>query len=543
MPEATPFNLPFKEAVDFFRSKGYAISPNSWRDVWQQAHAQSFTVARVTAMDVLVDIREEAQRAFDDGISLGEFKKNLIPTLQRKGWWVPDGEQAIVTMPDGTTRKRLTPWRLETIYRTNLQVAYGTGRWKQIQEVKARRPYLQYKAIMDSRTRDNHAAMHDKVYPVDHPIWDTMTPSNGFNCRCYLKSLTAKQVESRGLPISDKAPDDIQADEGWDYNPGKAGLDAWKPDLKKYAPTARKALKKSLADPPKVPEIQIQKWTPAKTIKEAEAWAKNNLGVQWVSFKGLDVQVANDINRSVFNIKQVMPDIKTNGVGSAQEVHKAIKKELVDAYKSGTWYQTLVKNYGQKRADAQAVLWASKKIQRIGANTFAFSRPSTAYPVPGGASIDMSKYSGVFVNVKLGKNANNFNRLIKNSAISGWFTPDAKDFGYVMSHEIGHEIDKTIGFKSTPEFKAIFIREHAAGVDQLSKKLSTYGATAGKNMAHRPDEMIAECWAEFMTSPKPRPLSVEVSELMLKHYHKKIKTPGGKPFEEWKNEIMRAIQR
>jgi SPP1 gp7 family putative phage head morphogenesis protein len=180
--EATPFDLPFDEAIAHFRAKGLEISPNSWRDVWQEANARSFTVARVTAMDVLGDVKAEAQKAFNSGISLGEFKKNLIPMLQQKGWLAPKGEMPQVTMPDGTVRKRLTPWRLETIYRTNLQTAYSVGRYQQMMEAAESRPYWQYRAIMDRRTRPRHAAMNGRVYDSRHPIWNSWYPPNGFNC-------------------------------------------------------------------------------------------------------------------------------------------------------------------------------------------------------------------------------------------------------------------------------------------------------------------------------------------------------------------------
>lgn len=180
MPEVQYGNLPFDEAIEYFRRKGIELSPDSWRDVWQQANARAFTVARVTAMDVLVDIRGEMGKAVDGGISLGQFKKDLRETLEKKGWFAPKGERAIVELPDGTTRKMLTPWRLDTIYRTNLQTAYSNGRHKQMRE-SVTRVFWQYAAIMDAATRTDHAAHNGKVYHRDHPFWNQWYPPNGFN--------------------------------------------------------------------------------------------------------------------------------------------------------------------------------------------------------------------------------------------------------------------------------------------------------------------------------------------------------------------------
>ena len=225
-------NLPFKEAIKFFQEKGLKTSPNSWRDVWQQANRRAFTVARVTAMDVLSDIRDAVDKAVGSGQSLGDFKKELKEILEKKGWFAPKGEKAKVEMPDGTVKKRLTGWRLDTIYRANLQTAYSVGRYKQMSESKTRQ-YWQYMAIMDAATRASHGAQHGKVYHRLHPFWNRWFPPNGFGCRCYVKSLSARQMEQRGLSEEIKGAKE-KPDEGWRYNPGKEGLDSFRPELNKY---------------------------------------------------------------------------------------------------------------------------------------------------------------------------------------------------------------------------------------------------------------------------------------------------------------------
>lgn len=242
------FDKPFDEQLQFFKQKGFKISPDSWRDVWQDGHARAFTVAQVTKMDVLVDIQEEMLKAMEGGIPLKQFKKDLIPTLTRKGWMAPKGEKAKIVMPDGTVRKRLTGWRLNTIYQTNFAASYHVGRYKQLESVKAARPFLQYRSQQDPSVRDVHRTLDGKVYHADHPFWDQWYPPNGFNCRCYVKSLSERQMKARGLKEETKGVG-IRPDEGWDYNVGKAGLDAWKPDLKKYKGEARTLMAAALKRP------------------------------------------------------------------------------------------------------------------------------------------------------------------------------------------------------------------------------------------------------------------------------------------------------
>lgn len=227
------FDLPFEEQLEYFRSKGLVISANSWRDVWQAAQARAFTVARITAMDVLIDIREALDEAMEAGITLRDFKKEITETLEQKGWLAPKDERATVKLPDGTIRKRLTGWRLDTVYRNNLGTSYQAGRYEQMMAVKEQRPFWQYMTVGDPSVRDEHAAQHGVVRQADHPFWNTWYPPNGFNCRCYVKTLSGRQMEQRGLK-EEKRGTREKPDEGWRYNPGKTGLDAWKPDLSGY---------------------------------------------------------------------------------------------------------------------------------------------------------------------------------------------------------------------------------------------------------------------------------------------------------------------
>lgn len=180
MIEAVPFDLAFEEAIAWFRSKGYAISADSWRDVWKEANARSFTVARVTEMDVLMDIRDEVDKAIATGETLDQFVKNLAPTLERKGWLAPQGEAAIVQLPDGSTMQRIAPWRLDTIYDTNLQTAYSVGRYEQQMEVAEQRPLWQYNAVIDEVTTPECEELNGVVYHYDHPFWDEWYPPNHF---------------------------------------------------------------------------------------------------------------------------------------------------------------------------------------------------------------------------------------------------------------------------------------------------------------------------------------------------------------------------
>ncbi|MGK3503292.1 hypothetical protein ACSLO3_27735, partial [Escherichia coli] len=41
-------------AINYLKSKGYQITWD-WEEMWQEAHARAFTVAKVTRLDILED--------------------------------------------------------------------------------------------------------------------------------------------------------------------------------------------------------------------------------------------------------------------------------------------------------------------------------------------------------------------------------------------------------------------------------------------------------------------------------------------------------
>ena len=204
------FNLPPDKAIKFFEAKGLKISWN-WMDVWNQEHAKAFTVAKAMSYDILNDIKQATSLAIKDGLTKTQFRDSLEKTLKSKGWW---GRQRI----NGKMVQLGSPWRLDTIYRNNLQSSYMAGRWQAHYANKDKRPYLKYIAVNDSVTRDSHRALNGKIYAIDNPIWRTIYPPNGFNCRCRTRALTESQARGK-VSNSTNLPDGFP-DNGFSHNVG-----------------------------------------------------------------------------------------------------------------------------------------------------------------------------------------------------------------------------------------------------------------------------------------------------------------------------------
>ena len=230
-------SIPFEEAVDALRRRGTNLFPSDhWAEVWQEQHHAGFTVARSAGFDILKDIHAELMKAMESGTTFTDFKRNLEPILQKKGWWgtttVTDpmsGEKKTVQL--GSIR------RLQTIFDVNMRVSFAQGRWEQQQSVKEDFPYLRYEGILDSRIRPLHRSWHGTILPMDHPWWNTHYPPNGWRCRCDAVAISEDDLEESGWQVTDVPADgapvtwvnpatgevmEVPAgiDPGWAYNPG-----------------------------------------------------------------------------------------------------------------------------------------------------------------------------------------------------------------------------------------------------------------------------------------------------------------------------------
>lgn len=228
------------DAIRALFARSETLEPSfAWQDVYAEGHAVSATVAKSAGFDILYDIFEGLSKALSEGRTIDDFTRSLTPLLQQKGWW---GKKAVI---DPDTGKLVIAQlgslrRLQLIFDVNMRVSYAAGHWNAFERTKGARPWLRYVAVMDERTRPEHAVRHNLCLPVDHPYWDKWAPPCGWNCRCTLQSLSNRDVERMRHQLKFEPPADILTtwtnkrtgeirsiprgiDPGWDYNPGKVG--------------------------------------------------------------------------------------------------------------------------------------------------------------------------------------------------------------------------------------------------------------------------------------------------------------------------------
>lgn len=254
-------------AIEFWKQRA-KLTDEEARALGEGAKRRAFYVTGLARRDLVQLVSDGIEEALKNGETLADFKKRIATAIQTQGWH---------------------DYRVENIFRTNMQTAYSAGRYKKMQAVKASRPYWQYIAVMDKRVRPSHAILHEKVYPADHEFWATNYPPNGFRCRCGVRTLSARQVKKQGLTVETEMPRADMwtdprtgyeyfvhfpgADKGFRNNPGKDWLDGL--DLKKYPDLNKKSYEEQRGPDLKVADdvekaLGVRKGQPIEYKKAAE---------------------------------------------------------------------------------------------------------------------------------------------------------------------------------------------------------------------------------------------------------------------------------
>jgi hypothetical protein len=235
---------PPPEASRFLKNKG--LRPSfGYEDVEPEEHAVAFAVAKIGEIDLLEAAHTELQKALDEGLPLSAFQKSWRNNPKLTEWW---GKKEMVDPLTGEfVEARLgSPRRLKTIYRANLASARAAGQWERAERTKAMLPFLEYRLGPSERHRPHHEAKAGMILPVDSPFWDEWMPPNGWGCKCWVRQLTRREAERRGIAATPDIPDmkyrnprtgtvaivPQGIDPGWQRNPGKLRLQAVEAMLK-----------------------------------------------------------------------------------------------------------------------------------------------------------------------------------------------------------------------------------------------------------------------------------------------------------------------
>ena len=108
---------------------------------------------------------------------------------------------------------------LKTALRTAVTSAYHGNMWGNIQEAGIYNA-LQYKTMMDDNVREEHQRLEGRIYFLSDPIWSEIYPPNGWNCRCYVRPMTAEDIQGKKIETPE-----IPGSEGYKQTIKDSGVD------------------------------------------------------------------------------------------------------------------------------------------------------------------------------------------------------------------------------------------------------------------------------------------------------------------------------
>lgn len=422
------------------------------------------------------------------GIDTKDLKKNISAEITR-GIAGGMSNNEIARNIHNATRAPLS--RAKTIARTENHRITQASTYNAQRGAKAKGANVvkQWDSTMDGNTRSTHRHLDGQIREIDEPFemdgkkamfpGDFGDPAEDCNCRCVSLQRARWALDEGELKTLQERAAYFGLDKTETFEDFK----------NKYLKAAEESVK-----------IESQKFTPAKSIKEAEAFARDKLGIE-CSYKGVDLACANDMNAAFQRGLDYCPDIKgrLNFVGSGQERNRLFKKEMVDYYlvdlknrypgQTDEWYSRYAKSF------------ANKTVGRIDGRTYAFASRSTGKSA---ADSIVSKYSGIVVNNKWGENAESFIKALESDVKAGWHPAGCETIASVFDHEIAHQIDYAAGLRTNRELTALWA---SLTKENIEVGLSKYGAT---NI----NEFIAEGYAEYVNSENPREIARKIGAII-----------------------------
>lgn len=352
--------------------------------------------------------------------------------------------------------------------------------------------YQEFVATLDNHTSDICQAMDGKVFKSNEIEIGVNAPP--LHCRC--RSVMVPYFEDN---ITERAARDENGKTV--YIDGNMKYGDW---YKRFV--EGEDIGDTVADVVTVANV----FKPAENIQEAEQFARDS-GVENVSFKNVDLEIANDMNKSLSEHFNDFPELKKNihFWGTAQE-----KKSFLG---------DIVKKHYEKHYEAYREAYGSKYIdKRIKSKVSSYFRTSGewAHAFDHRDYFKNEMFSGIAINKKYGSDLPLLKSGLKRSLETKFHPVGCDTVKSVFDHEFGHQLDYLLKISENQEFLDIY-RYGVNGKHVTTNNLSKYAVNT-TNARINKKETIAEAWAEYRNNPEPRDIAKAIGELIEKEYERKF---------------------
>lgn len=155
------FDVQFIEAIAYALNRNVVLPDNYYNVMTPIQRQQAVSIAGLAQTEQIKHVMGLVNEQLVDGGTFADFQN---------------------AVKKGDIDINLPRHRLDNIFRTNIQGAYGRGRWYQQQQNKDERPYLMRDGINDIRQRPAHKILDQVVRHIDDPFWQKYYAPDGYRC-------------------------------------------------------------------------------------------------------------------------------------------------------------------------------------------------------------------------------------------------------------------------------------------------------------------------------------------------------------------------
>jgi len=166
-------------AIEHFRQKT-AMTREQIDALSAEMRRRVFFITGLADLELIKRVQLSLAKSVENGETFKDWKKRIRQEL---------------------TDPKFTEKRLRTIFRTNVQNIFATGRYAALTSdaARKRKPYWKFSAIRDGRTTRVCKQSHGVILHMDHPWWKNHIPPLHFNCRSTIVPLSEKEARAAGI--------------------------------------------------------------------------------------------------------------------------------------------------------------------------------------------------------------------------------------------------------------------------------------------------------------------------------------------------------
>lgn len=147
--------------------------------------------------------------------------EKTVQGLISDGAHVRDAKKILGAKFDQLGLRPASKSQLETIFRTQTQIAFAAGKYRAERETDYIKDALwgyKYVTTGDDRVRQSHRVLDGVTLPKEHPFWEMFYPPNGWNCRC--QAVPLFEPHTAVFPPTELDGNPLMPDKGFNWSAG-----------------------------------------------------------------------------------------------------------------------------------------------------------------------------------------------------------------------------------------------------------------------------------------------------------------------------------